>query len=77
MGRENYRPPARYALEFGQGAIRTEIDAFDRADAFAQAQKLVKHGRPATLYEDGEPLAEIGYAPSGFWTVSTQGSRAA
>lgn len=77
MRRKNYLPPARYALVFGDGAVSVEIDVYDRADAFARAQKLVKEDRPATLYEDGVPLAQIGYSPSGFWTVSACGSRAA
>ena len=58
-------------------AITVELDVLDRADALAQAQKLVKAGRPATLYEDGVPLGQISYSPAGFWTVSEDGSRVA
>ena len=74
---QDYRPAGRYALVFGSGAISVELDVHDRADAFAQAQKLVKEGRPATLLEDGVPLAQISYSPAGFWTVSAGGSRVA
>ena len=49
----------------------------DRADALAQAQKLVKEGRPATLFEDGVPLAQLSYSAAGFWTVSEDGARVA
>ena len=74
MNLHNYRPAGRYALAFGQGAITVELDVYDRADAFAQAQKLVKEGRPATLYEDGLSLGQISYSAAGFWTVSEEGS---
>ena len=77
MSRKQYRPAVRYALAFGHGAITVELEVHDRADAFAQAQKLVKEGRPATLFEDGEPLAQISYSPAGFWTVSEHGARVA
>ena len=75
---QDYRPVGRYTLVFGEGAISVElVDVHDRADALAQAQKLVKEGRPATLFEDGVALAQISYSPSGFWTVSSGGSRVA
>ncbi|HEY7806912.1 MAG TPA: hypothetical protein VIC34_06895 [Croceibacterium sp.] len=74
---EDYRPRSRYALSFGRDAITVELEVVDRADALAQAQKLVKAGRPATLYEDGVPLGQISYSPAGFWTVSEDGSRVA
>lgn len=77
MGRKEYRPASRYALAFGEGAITVELDVYDRADAFAQAQKLVKEGRPATLFEDGVPLGQISYSAAGFWTVSEKGARVA
>ena len=77
MGRKDRRQACRYALVFGQGAISVELDVHDRADAFAQAQKLVRQGRPATLFEDGVPLGQISYSPAGFWTVSGHGSRVA
>ena len=70
MGRKDYRPPARYALGFEEQDARVEIDAFDSGEAFARAQKLVSAEGAAVLYEDGVPLARIGYSPSGFWTVS-------
>jgi hypothetical protein len=74
---EDYRPQGRYALAFGQDAITVELEVSDRAAALAQAQKLVKAGRPATLYEDGVPLAQLSYSPAGFWTVSEEGTRVA
>ena len=74
MNSHNYRPAGRYALAFGQGAITVELDVHDRADAFAQAQKLVKEGRPATLYENGLSLGQISYSAAGFWTVSEEGT---
>ena len=74
---DDYRPQGRYRLAFGQDAISVELDVHDRADALAQAQKLVKAGRPATLYEDGVPLGQISYSPAGFWTVSEDGARVA
>ena len=74
---EDYRPRGRYKLAFGNDTIAVELDVIDRADALAQAQKLVKVGRPATLYEDGVPLGQISYSPAGFWTVSGEGSRIA
>lgn len=74
MNLQNYRPAGRYALAFGQGAITVSLAVHDRADAFAQAQKLVKEGRPATLYEDGVSLGQISYSAAGFWTVSEEGS---
>lgn len=77
MNLQDYRPAGRYSLAFGNGAITVEITAHDRADAFGQAQKLVKEGRPATLYEDGVPLGQISYSDAGFWTVSVEGSRVA
>ena len=77
MNHMTYRPDARYALSFGDGAITVDITAVDRADAFAQAQKLVKERRPATLYEDGVALGQISYSAAGFWTVSEEGTRVA
>jgi len=77
MTRNDHRPAGRYALGFGDGAITVDLEAPDRATAFETAQRLVKDDRPATLYEDGEPLARIAYSPAGFWTVSEQGSRVA
>jgi hypothetical protein len=74
MKPQNYRPAGRYTLAFGQGAIAVELDVLDRADAFAQTQKLVKEGRPATLYEDGLSLGQISYSAAGFWTVSGEGA---
>jgi len=74
---DDYRPQGRYKLAFGRDAITVELDVHDRADALAQAQKLVKEGRPATLYEDGVPLGQISYSSAGFWTVSEEGSRVA
>jgi hypothetical protein len=67
-------PPGRYKLAFGQDAITIELEAQDRATALAQAQRLVKQGRPATLYESGVPLAQISYSPAGFWTVAPRGT---
>ena len=49
---DDYRPHGRYKLAFGHDAITVELDVHDRADALAQAQKLVKVGRPATLEVD-------------------------
>jgi hypothetical protein len=66
----DHRFSGRYALAFGEGAISVEIEAPDRASAFETAQRLVKDGRPATLLEDGAPLASLSYSPEGFWTVS-------
>lgn len=77
MNLASYRPASRFTLTFGQGAITVALDVHDRADAFAQAQKLVKEGRPATLYEDGLSLGQISYSAAGFWTVSEEGSRVA
>jgi hypothetical protein len=74
MGGKDFRPRARYALSFGRGSVTVELEVDDRADAFAQAQKLVREGRPATLYEDGVALGQISYSPAGFWTVSEEGS---
>jgi hypothetical protein len=74
---QDYRPAGRYTLVFGEGAVSAELDVHDRADALAQAQKLVKEDRPATLFEDGVALAQISYSPAGFWTVSSSGSRVA
>ena len=68
------RPEGRYKLAFGQDAVTVELDVHDRADALAQAQKLVREGRPATLYEDDVPLAKLSYSEAGFWTVSDEGS---
>jgi hypothetical protein len=70
MGRKQYRMDGRYALAFAEGAISVALEAPDRASAFETAQRLVKDGRPATLYEDGAPLATLSYSPEGFWTVS-------
>jgi hypothetical protein len=77
MGRRNYRPRGRYALAFVDGAITVELEVHDRADAFAQAQKLVREGRPATILEDGVALGQISYSPAGFWTVAQDGARVA
>lgn len=77
MNLTTYRPPARYALSFGDGAVTVDITAQDRADAFAQARKLVRADRPATLYEDGVSLGRISYSEAGFWTVSEVGSKVA
>ena len=74
MNLQKYRPASRYALAFGQGAITVDLDVHDRAEAFAQARKLVKVGRPATLYEDGLSLGQISYSAAGFWIVSEQGT---
>jgi len=49
---EEYRTAGRYALAFAEDAITVELDAWDRASAFATAQRLVKQGRSATLLED-------------------------
>jgi hypothetical protein len=76
MGREEYRPGGRYALGFAHGAISVALEAPDRASAFETAQRLVKDGRPATLFEDGAPLATLSYSPEGFWTVSEVGAAA-
>jgi hypothetical protein len=70
MGRKQNRLGERYALAFANGAISVSLEAPDRASAFETAQRLVKDGRPATLYEDGAPLATLSYSPEGFWTVS-------
>lgn len=71
MGRMHYQPRARYALAFDGEDASVEIDAFDSAEAFARAQKLLeREAGPATLYENGTPLARIGYSRAGFWTVS-------
>ncbi len=77
MNLQTYRPAARYALAFGQGAVTIELEADDRAAAFAQARKLVKADRPATLFEDGVALGRISYSDAGFWTVSEDGSKVA
>ena len=69
-GRMDRRLAGRYALAFGQGAVSVELEASDRAGAFVTAQRLVKDGRPATLFENGVPLASLSYSPEGFWTVS-------
>ena len=74
---EDYRPRGHYKLAFGHDSITVELEAHDRADALAQAQKLVKVGRPATLLEDDVPLGQISYSPAGFWTVSEDGARVA
>ena len=70
MRRMDRRQAGRYALAFGRGAVSVELEAMDRASAFVTAQRLVKDGRPATLLEDGHPLASLSYSPEGFWTVS-------
>nr|WP_166178134.1 hypothetical protein [Altererythrobacter segetis] len=70
MGRVDRRLAGRYALAFGNGAVSVELEASDRAGAFVTAQRIVKDGRPATLLEDGVPLASLSYSPEGFWTVS-------
>jgi hypothetical protein len=77
MGRNGDRIGGRYSLGFGEGAITVTLEAEDRARAFETAQRLVKDGRPATLYEDGTPLALLSYSPEGFWTVSEVGAAAA
>ncbi|MGZ3235520.1 MAG: hypothetical protein ACXU68_12070 [Croceibacterium sp.] len=77
MGSNAHQLRARYALAFGEGAISVELEAPDRASAFETAQRLVKDGRPATLFEDGVALARIGYSASGYWTISDQSSRVA
>jgi hypothetical protein len=59
-----------YSLAFAEGAISVALEAPDRASAFETAQRLVKDGRPATLLENGVPLANLSYSPEGFWTVS-------
>jgi hypothetical protein len=70
MNRQERRPAGNYALAFGEGAVSVELEAPDRASAFVTAQRLVKDGRPATLLENGVPLASLSYSPEGFWTVS-------
>jgi hypothetical protein len=77
MGRKHGRMGGRYELAFGEGAISVALEAPDRASAFESAQRLVKDGRPATLYEDGAPLATLSYSPEGFWTLSDAGASAA
>jgi hypothetical protein len=77
MGRKQDRLGGRYGLAFADGAISVALEAPDRASAFETAQRLVKDGRPATLYEDGAPLATLSYSPEGFWTVSEAGAAAA
>jgi hypothetical protein len=72
---EEYRTAGRYALAFAEDAITVELDAWDRASAFATAQRLVKQGRSATLLEDGESIARLSYSPEGYWTVSEEVSR--
>ncbi len=69
MSRKGHRPD-EYSLAFGEGAISVALEAADRASAFETAQRLVKDGRPATLLENGVPLANLSYSPEGFWTVS-------
>lgn len=64
------QPALAYALQFADGAIAVKLDAWDRASAFETAQRLVKLGRPATLLEDGEPIAHLSFSPEGYWTVS-------
>lgn len=68
--RMDRRLAGRFALTFGDGAVSVELEAADRASAFVTAQRLVKDGRPATLLEDGLPLASLSYSPEGFWTLS-------
>jgi len=75
--RMDRRLTGRYALAFGEGAISAELEAADRATAFATAQRLVRDGRPATLLEDGVALATLSYSPEGFWTVSEVDGEAA
>ncbi len=70
MRRTSHRPAGRYGLAFGDGAISVELEAPDRASAFETAQRLVRDGRPATLFENGAPIASLSYSPEGFWTVS-------
>jgi hypothetical protein len=77
MSRVDRRLAGRYALAFGEGAVSVELEALDRASAFVTAQRLVKDGRPATLLEDGHPLASLSYSPEGFWTVSEVAGEAA
>jgi hypothetical protein len=77
MSRIDRRLAGRYALAFGEGAISVDLEAGDRASAFATAQRLVCDGRPATLLEDGLPLASLSYSPEGFWTVSEVAGEAA
>lgn len=78
MGRNNLLPrPGGYTLEFGDGSISVDLDAWDRASAFATAQRLVKEGRPATLLEHGVAIASLSYSPEGFWTVTDTTSAAA
>jgi hypothetical protein len=76
MGRNQHRAAGRYELAFGQGTVSVVLEAPDRASAFETAQRLVKDGRPATLYEDGAKLATLSYSPEGFWTVSDVGAAA-
>ncbi len=71
MGRTNGLPRARgYCLEFADGSIAVELEAWDRASAFATAQRLVKQGRPATLLENGQAIASLSFSPEGYWSVS-------
>ena len=70
MVRHDHRLAGRYALAFGEGAVSVELEAPDRASAFETAQRLVKDGRPATLFENGVPLASLSYSPEGFWALS-------
>ena len=70
MGRTRHSLADRYTLVFGDGAISVELEAPDRASAFETAQRLVRDGRPATLFENGVPLASLRYSPEGFWTLS-------
>jgi hypothetical protein len=71
------RLAGHFALAFGEGAVSVDLEAPDRASAFATAQRLVKDGRPATLLEDGLPIASLSYSPEGFWTVSEVAGEAA
>ena len=64
------RRPDEYSLAFGDGSVSVELEAADRASAFETAQRLARDGRPATLLENGVPLASLSYSPEGFWTVS-------
>ena len=70
MDRTKGSPAREYALVFDGDGIRVTLQAGDRAEAFAQAKRLVQEGRPATLLEDGEPLATLSYSAAGFWKIA-------
>lgn len=64
-----------YTLVMSDGS-RKEFSASDAAEALNVARGVLPLGRSASLLEDGIVLAEIDYAPEGFWQVSKRSGEA-